>query len=142
MAKENLSNNVSFEEDDIFSSQEYKLVISYLQFIMNNKALLIDDMFKDDTEKIVNTDIKRLQIEDPELFGTYIVDGKPITYSRLVSHIYERPVLISEILLPIPPLPLKTAQLSMVIMLHSPRPLPTMLHSTLPPVRLPLTVLS
>lgn len=78
------------------SQQEYKLVISYLQFIMNNKALLIDNMFKDETEKIVNTDIKRLQIEDPELFGTYIVDGKPLTYSRLVSHLYERPVLISE----------------------------------------------
>ena len=31
MVKDNLNNNLSFEEDDIFSSQEYKLVISIVK---------------------------------------------------------------------------------------------------------------
>jgi hypothetical protein len=84
------------EMKKIQSQSEFKLIISYLQFISANRSSILESLFEDKVDKTVNSEIKQLRFEDPELFGTYYIDGRPVVYSRLVAHRHERPIVISE----------------------------------------------
>ena len=80
-------NNLSYEDEALF-------IIRYLRLLMLKETYAQETIEKVPTA--VNKDLKALQTVDPEVFGKLTINGKQTTYSKVVSHSYERPVLITE----------------------------------------------